>query len=93
MTPTPGRQGGNVLAAMVSFVQQWGELQQELKSTVDVLSEVLQRADGHQLAASPMSQPIWGTGLRGSHISLISSDRVERSQRHSALTVAGTLAS
>lgn len=36
-----GRAGEFVLAALVSFVQQGCELQQELKSTIDVLGKVL----------------------------------------------------
>lgn len=36
-----------VLAALVGFVQQGGELQQELKGTIDILGEVLESRGCH----------------------------------------------
>lgn len=55
---TPSSKAGEqglILAALVSFVQQGRELQQELESRVDILSEVLQRFRNSLLGSMPSS--------------------------------------
>lgn len=48
---------GLILAALVGFVQQGCELQQELKSTVNILSEVLKRARNSYLGSMASRSP------------------------------------